>query len=315
MRLACAASFAALSLLLSGCGFVHFGRLPERTTAMGGDAKTAETLTNLATENKILKQELVLARRETETLRIALERTGSAPAAGNITEIAARLKEATSELTTLRDSYAKLQAERSSRETSASQKEIEEKLAAALRSQTEMKAENARLRLEIDRARVENATLASQLNTATAGLNDAQAALSQLNSELLAQKEARLRAERSSESLRAQLGTVISQANSSNAAGLQIAKAPPADASPTAELRLNTERLRKDAQATPAAPPDSPSTSAPAPRKHVVRTGDTLESLSQRYYGTPTRWRTIYEANPSLLGGGALKVGGEIAIP
>ncbi len=315
MRLACAASLAALSLLLSGCGVVHFGRLPERTTAMGGDAKTAETLTNLATENKILKQELVLARRETETLRIALERTGSAPAAGNITEIAARLKEATSELTTLRDSYAKLQAERSSRETSASQKEIEEKLAAALRSQTEMKAENARLRLEIDRARVENATLASQLNTATAGLNDAQAALSQLNSELLAQKEARLRAERSSESLRAQLGTVISQANSSNAAGLQIAKAPPADASPTAELRLNTERLRKDAQATPAAPPDSPSTSAPAPRKHVVRTGDTLESLSQRYYGTPTRWRTIYEANPSLLGGGALKVGGEIAIP
>ncbi len=294
---------------------VHFGRLPERTTAMGGDAKTAETLTNLATENKILKQELVLARRETETLRIALERTGSAPAAGNITEIAARLKEATSELTTLRDSYAKLQAERSSRETSASQKEIEEKLAAALRSQTEMKAENARLRLEIDRARVENATLASQLNTATAGLNDAQAALSQLNSELLAQKEARLRAERSSESLRAQLGTVISQANSSNAAGLQIAKAPPADASPTAELRLNTERLRKDAPATPAAPPDSPSTSAPAPRKHVVRTGDTLESLAQRYYGTPTRWRTIYEANPSLLGGGALKVGGEIAIP
>jgi nucleoid-associated protein YgaU len=315
MRRACAVSLAALSLLLSGCGFVHFGRLPERSTAMG-DAKSAEALTNLATENKILKQELVIARRETETLRIALERTGSAPAAGNITEISTRLKEATGELAALRASYAKLQAERSARDTSAPQRELEEQLAAALRSQTEMQAENARLRLEIDRARVENATLASQLNSANAGLGEAQAALSQLNAELLAQKEARLRAERSSEALRAQLGTVISQANAGNPSSLQLARAPSADASPTAELRLNTERLRQSPTPAPAVPePAPPPPAAAAPRKHTVRARDTLESISQSYYGTPTRWRTIYEANPSLLGGGALKVGSEIVIP
>lgn len=292
---------------------MHFGRAPELSTPMG-DARTAEALTNLSTENKILKQELALARREADTLRTALERTGSAPAAGNITEVSARLREATTELANLRASYAKLEAERSVRDTSASQRETEEKLAAALRQQTEIQAENARLRIEIDRARTENATLAAQLNSVHAGLGEAQAALAQLNTELLAQKEARLRAERSSDALRAQISTVISQASASTASGLQLAKAPAANASPTAELRLNTERLRQEAPPAPPAPAEA-SPGTPAPRKHTVRAGDSLETISQRYYGTPTRWRAIYEANPSLLGSGGLKVGSEIIVP
>lgn len=47
------------------------------------------------------------------------------------------------------------------------------------------------------------------------------------------------------------------------------------------------------------------STEAPAGtvpvRYHTVVTGDTLSSISQKYYGTPNRWKIIYEVNSSLI--------------
>jgi LysM repeat protein len=52
------------------------------------------------------------------------------------------------------------------------------------------------------------------------------------------------------------------------------------------------------------------------PRKHTVQSGDTLSTISKRYYGTPSRWIDIYQANRDRLRSeNALKVGQEIRIP
>jgi len=310
---------SASALLLSGCGYVHFGRLPETARPLG-EAKTAEALSNLATENKILKQELVLARREGDALRVALERAGASTAAVNLTapatsapDLVARLNETSAELATLRASYAKLQTERATLASanpapSAPQlRELEEKLAASLREHTQLQSDNARLRGEIDSARHENASLADRLQTATRQYDQAQASLAHLNTELLAQQQARTRAEQATEALRAQLGTIVAQAATPGTSLLQLAKEPPAPASATAELRTNPDRLRPQ-PSSPPAPAVKPA------RKHTVGAGDTLEKISQRYYGAPDRWATIYNANADLLKDG-LHPGLELTIP
>ncbi len=320
------AHFALLALtLLSGCGYIHFGRL-EKLPAGGGDAALATAYANLATEHKMLKQELVLARKEGDAFRVALERGST----GTATENVARLNEATKELAALRASYARLQSERAkagSAGIDASRfSELEDKLAASLRTTTQLQDENARLRRELDRTRGDNAVLAERLKDSAAQNEQANHALEMLNVELLAQKQARARAEQASEAFRAQLGVVIAR-GSADAAGspaeardpapattaaLQLARAPSADATPTAELRLNTERLRQTAGTAPG--PEA--ASAPRPRVHVVQAGDTLEKISLRYYNSPDQWRAIYEANIATLSDGQpIRVGMELQLP
>lgn len=305
-------------LLLSGCGFVHFGRLPQGPAA-GGDAAMAEAYTNLATEHKILKQELVLARKEGDTLRATLDRAGSSSP-----ELVARLEETTRELTALRASHARLLASRGGDDPAAKSQlaEIEEKLATSLRNYTQLQEENARLRQDVDRVRSENIVLAEQLKTAVARHDQAQAALAQLNTELLAQREARVRAEQSSSAAQAQLVAVMAnrsggsapltaarESSADAAAGLQLPKAPPAGAA--ADLRINTERLRSGAVSSP-----TPDPAAKPPRTHTVEPGDTLEKLALKYYGAPDRWRRIYEANEALLSNGRpLTAGMRLTIP
>lgn len=68
------------------------------------------------------------------------------------------------------------------------------------------------------------------------------------------------------------------------------------------------------ARSTPAAPPAAPAATG---KKHVVQAGDTLYALSQRYYGTRTRWREIFQANRDQLKSESdrLRVGQELKIP
>jgi chromosome segregation ATPase len=54
----------------------------------------------------------------------------------------------------------------------------------------------------------------------------------------------------------------------------------------------------------------------PSARNYTVVAGDSLSKISQRYYGTPQRWREIYNANlDRLRGESSLKVGLELRIP
>lgn len=52
------------------------------------------------------------------------------------------------------------------------------------------------------------------------------------------------------------------------------------------------------------------------PRSHVVQSGDTLFSLSRKYYDSPDRWKDIRRANQkSVDSSGKLKVGQTLKIP
>jgi nucleoid-associated protein YgaU len=53
-----------------------------------------------------------------------------------------------------------------------------------------------------------------------------------------------------------------------------------------------------------------------ASNRHVVQKGDTLSKISQRYYGTTNRWKSIYDANKDRIANiNNLKVGTELVIP
>ena len=64
-----------------------------------------------------------------------------------------------------------------------------------------------------------------------------------------------------------------------------------------------------------AAPDRAPSEPAPA-RRHVVRDGDTLGDLAERYYGDVRRYRDLFQANADRLSSPeVLPIGAELVIP
>ena len=316
---------------LTGCGYVHFGRL-DRPAASTNPALVAEN-TDLKIEKKILQEELALARREGDALRSALE------SRGNDTEIAAKLRETTRELATLRADYARLQADRgpaanitSSATTNQAALEqiadlrtrlstVQNSLAQSTRRQDAAEQENARLRQQLDDTRRENRALADQVQSLTVQNEQAVAALSQLNTELLAQKNARQVAEDRARATQTQLQMVLakprdaapvtsladarqSTAGSAREVDATLQLAVDSDADATAILHTSPERLQ---QAAASAAPAS---------HHVVEEGDTLEKIALKYYGRADQWRKIYAANNVLLRGGRpLKPGMKLEIP
>jgi nucleoid-associated protein YgaU len=341
-----AATLAGLTL--SGCGFVHFGSLPP------SDPRVAQENTDLRLERSILQQELAIVRKEGDRLRTALD---ARAAGGREGELAAQLETTTRELAALRVRYASLRDEQSrtsggpvDAESAAAAAALqsrltatEDHLAAALRDYTQLRDENVRLRQDIERARGVNATLAAQVRDLGTQNKETQTALTQLNAELLAQKESRARAEQDAEALRAQLHTVVTQsqapgpaptlngsrettASSASAieiAGLLTPRVPVGNASPTATLSTNPERARAVATPGPAGKTaaesvavDAKSFAAAAPRIHQVAAGDTLEKVAAKYYGDPERWPLIYDANRALLHSSrTLTPGMELTIP
>ncbi len=304
MRFLRALPVLALLLTSSGCGYVHFGRAPEATS---NDAAVNLAYSNLSTEYKMLKQELVLARKEGDALRVALERGSSGLPTS---DLANRLNETTKELAALRASYARLSEAKAP--SAGASTDLEEKLAASLRNYTQLQEENARLRADVDRTRAENATLTAQVKTVTAQNEQNQNALAQLNSELLAQKEARARAEQQTAATAAQLSAVMAKGGAAQAPTLANARENTARPSTAMSAAAPVAELRTDITtrgATPAVP-------ASAPIIHVVLTTDTLEKIAVKYYGDATRWRTIYFANSAQLSGGRpLKAGMQLEIP
>jgi len=77
------------------------------------------------------------------------------------------------------------------------------------------------------------------------------------------------------------------------------------------------EREVQTVRPTPVNPPANQSTPpADAPRTYTVQTGDSLSGISRRFYGTPSRWIDIYQANRDRLSSeNALRVGQTLRIP
>lgn len=51
------------------------------------------------------------------------------------------------------------------------------------------------------------------------------------------------------------------------------------------------------------------------PKKHVVKSGENLRSIAEKYYGDSSRWKDIYKANKGKVIGGQIAPGQEITIP
>lgn len=80
------------------------------------------------------------------------------------------------------------------------------------------------------------------------------------------------------------------------------------------QATAQTAQIRNSAPTQPVAPVAP--TPSNAPRAYTVQSGDTLSAISSRFYGTPSRWIDIYQANRDrLTSESALRVGQEIRIP
>lgn len=77
---------------------------------------------------------------------------------------------------------------------------------------------------------------------------------------------------------------------------------------------LQLPPLPAAAAATQAAPAQPQAAAAAAGQRHVVRKGETLGAIAQRYYGSAQEWRRILEAN-GLKRAEDLKIGQTLTIP
>lgn len=334
-------------MLAGGCHYIHFGR-PERFRT---DAQLLTENSDLRTRQKMLREELAIARRESEVLRGAIDRPAAPNAAAE--QVAAKLQATTRELSALRASYAELQARREQlpaapaatdtargRFAAAEQiadmrsklGETEDKLADALRNFTRLQAENQQLQSSVAQTRSENASLAQKLDQATAQNQEARSALAQLNTEFLAQKEARAQAEQAAEALRSQLHAMAAAARNDATPSLAAARESAAGGAREiestlqaaglpegvrADAMLSTSPTKLQARTGPAAPaPASTPPAAKPTRTYLVQEGDTLEKISQKFYGRPDRWSVLFEANSAQLGEGRpLTPGTRLEIP
>jgi chromosome segregation ATPase len=160
-----------------------------------------------------------------------------------------RLNQTTRELTALRTSYAQIQGERTqTTELKARLGATEEKLASTLRNYTELQGEVTQLKGEIERTRAENVALGEQVKVITARNEQAQTALSQLNSDLLAQKDARQRAEQDAATLRTALKSVAPDASAlaqqRTGAAAEAKSLAAEHAAETAALKQQVDTLR-----------------------------------------------------------------------
>jgi nucleoid-associated protein YgaU len=287
----------ALSLIglfsLAGCS----------TAPLEGSATTPESVA--ATESAETKTATAEPEKKTE---VAAEPRTAAPVsstasgsssrddgANSTSRLIAQLNEATREIATLRATNAKLKAApapASAREPDPA----DAKLAASLKSYAQFKQELTGFFADVDKLRAENASLNAKLKDVASGSQDFKATLAKLEGDLKSEKTARVQAEQTAAKLREQLRAVAAAVS---APGLSLDKAP-SDSAPTARLETSEARVR----------------GAAAVRKHAVRDGDTLEKIADRYYGDPTKWRAILDANRGRLPlDGSLPSGLELEIP
>lgn len=84
---------------------------------------------------------------------------------------------------------------------------------------------------------------------------------------------------------------------------------------PSAEEAITTPPVTNE-EPTPAPQPAGGPIAEGSTGKYVISRGDTLQTISKKFYGTTTKWKTIQEANPDAIpNADVLKVGTQIVIP
>ena len=82
---------------------------------------------------------------------------------------------------------------------------------------------------------------------------------------------------------------------------------------PSPQASVTTTRQEQAVRSTETAASPNPED---VPRTYTVQSGDTLSTISRRFYGTPSRWIDIFQANRDRLSSeNSLRVGQEIRIP
>jgi 5'-nucleotidase len=98
------------------------------------------------------------------------------------------------------------------------------------------------------------------------------------------------------------------------------AQPSPTAAAPAPSAPSPSPAAASPVQVAPASASPSPSPS-PSPvaggESYTIEAGDTLASISERFYGDPTLWRRIYDANRTAIGDNPdnLRVGTTLQIP
>lgn len=66
-----------------------------------------------------------------------------------------------------------------------------------------------------------------------------------------------------------------------------------------------------------SAPSPSPAADTAGGQSYEIQAGDTLATIAQQFYGDPTQWRRIYDANKDAIGDDPdkLKLGAKLSIP
>jgi tetratricopeptide (TPR) repeat protein len=85
----------------------------------------------------------------------------------------------------------------------------------------------------------------------------------------------------------------------------------------TLELEAVALREKSGGAGAPVARPPPAAAAAPAPMQvHVVQAGENLGAISSRYYGTPAKWKNIFNANRERVpDANNLRVGTRLDIP
>ena len=87
-------------------------------------------------------------------------------------------------------------------------------------------------------------------------------------------------------------------------------------AAPAKPVRAATETPAPAPRVSTVAPAPVATAAATEPQTHVVQAGENLATISARYYGTPSKWKLIFNANQDRLkDANNLRVGTRIAIP
>lgn len=283
MRVLRGLSVLALALSLGGCGFVHFGRLPTPD-----DTSLQNAYVDLGIQQKILKQELVLARKEEDALRDALDHA-VAPATGAAPNLSLQLETTTRELATLRANYAKLQAEIASPAPAADPRvpELEANLKSESATAAQLQEQNTQLQRELAVAQTQNAQLAQQLKLSLAEAKQSHDTITRLGTDMEAEREARAHAEEATRALRVQLDAVMARATAAAAvpppvstapsnsalAALAQAKAPPSGSVPMALVELHSKGPQPVNGPNEPRPGEHSPTNSPAPPPANITVG------------------------------------------